>query len=134
MVCSWLAGSVRAESVAASRMERALSEVASSLNGHMSRHGSQQSWLIQAQIWLQLGMHAHTHSYTHVHLCACAHTQSWLLETYGFTHLYTPSLHYSPPPLPPIYTYSPNTGTQRRTWTQAHRDTLGHRYTHTQTH
>ena len=123
MVCSWLAGSVRAESVAASRMERALSEVASSLNGHMSRHGSQQSWLIQAQIWLQLGMHAHTHSYTHVHLCACAHTQSWLLETYGCTHLYTPSLHYSPPPFPP-YTHIHQT--------QACRDALGHR--HTETH
>ncbi|XP_076463678.1 tetratricopeptide repeat protein 7B-like [Babylonia areolata] len=48
-------GSVRAESVAASRMERALSEVASSLNSsYMPRHGSQQSWLLQAQIWLQL--------------------------------------------------------------------------------
>ncbi|XP_025105201.1 LOW QUALITY PROTEIN: tetratricopeptide repeat protein 7B-like [Pomacea canaliculata] len=48
-------GSVRAESMAASRMERALSEVASSLNSSfMPRPGSQQSWLLQAQIWLQL--------------------------------------------------------------------------------
>ncbi|KAK7104581.1 tetratricopeptide repeat protein 7B-like [Littorina saxatilis] len=48
-------GSIRAESVAASRMERALSEVASSLNSsYMPRAGSQQSWLLQAQIWLQL--------------------------------------------------------------------------------
>nr|KAG5714599.1 hypothetical protein BaRGS_007045 [Batillaria attramentaria] len=48
-------GSVRAESVAASRMERALSEVASSFNSsYMPRPGSQQSWLLQAQIWLQL--------------------------------------------------------------------------------
>ena len=49
-------GSIRAESVAASRMERALSEVASSLNSSFApRHGTQQSWLLQAQIWLQLG-------------------------------------------------------------------------------
>jgi hypothetical protein len=48
-------GSVRAESIAASRMERALSEVASSVNSFTPRPGSQQSWLLQAQIWLQLG-------------------------------------------------------------------------------
>ncbi|XP_050402565.1 tetratricopeptide repeat protein 7B [Patella vulgata] len=48
-------GSIRAESVAASRMERALSEVASSLNsGLQARPGSQQSWMLQAQIWLHL--------------------------------------------------------------------------------
>ncbi|ESO87594.1 hypothetical protein LOTGIDRAFT_127587 [Lottia gigantea] len=48
-------GSIRAESIAASRMERALSEVASSLNSTFHpRSGSQQSWMLQAQIWLHL--------------------------------------------------------------------------------
>ncbi|XP_067681303.1 tetratricopeptide repeat protein 7B-like [Haliotis asinina] len=48
-------GSIRAESVAASRVERALSEVASSMNSSFQpRPGSQQSWMLQAQIWLHL--------------------------------------------------------------------------------
>ncbi|XP_041353542.1 tetratricopeptide repeat protein 7B-like isoform X2 [Gigantopelta aegis] len=48
-------GSIRAESIAASHMERALSEVASSINSSfMPRPGSQQSWMMQAQIWSHL--------------------------------------------------------------------------------
>ncbi|KAK3093742.1 hypothetical protein FSP39_019579 [Pinctada imbricata] len=48
-------GSIRAESVAASRVEQTLSEVASSLGSHLqSKLGSQQTWLLQAQIWLHL--------------------------------------------------------------------------------
>lgn len=48
-------GSMKAESVAASRMERTLSEVASSYNSNFQpRPGSQQTLQIQAQIWLHL--------------------------------------------------------------------------------
>ncbi|XP_048735316.1 tetratricopeptide repeat protein 7B-like [Ostrea edulis] len=48
-------GSLRAESVAASRVEQTLSEVASSLGStFQSRPGSQETWLLQAQIWLHL--------------------------------------------------------------------------------
>lgn len=47
---------MKAESVAASRMERTLSEVASSYNSNFQpRPGSQQTLQIQAQIWLHLG-------------------------------------------------------------------------------
>ncbi|XP_022328664.2 tetratricopeptide repeat protein 7B-like [Crassostrea virginica] len=48
-------GSVRAESVAASRVEQTLSEVASSMGSVLHpRPGSQETWLLQAQIWLHL--------------------------------------------------------------------------------
>lgn len=48
-------GSIRAESIAASRVEHALSEVASSMNStYLPKHGSQQIWMLQAQIWLHL--------------------------------------------------------------------------------
>lgn len=48
-------GSVRAESVAASRVEQTLSEVASSAGSILhSRPGCQETWLLQAQIWLHL--------------------------------------------------------------------------------
>ncbi|XP_052106060.1 tetratricopeptide repeat protein 7B-like [Mytilus californianus] len=48
-------GSMKAESVAASRVERTLSEVASSYNSNFQpRPGSQQTLQIQAQIWLHL--------------------------------------------------------------------------------
>ncbi|CAG5114714.1 unnamed protein product, partial [Candidula unifasciata] len=48
-------GSIRAESVAASRMEKALSDLASSMNSSFQpRAGPQRSWVIQAQIWLNL--------------------------------------------------------------------------------
>ncbi|XP_033733793.1 tetratricopeptide repeat protein 7B-like [Pecten maximus] len=48
-------GSLRAESIAASRVEQTMSEVASSLNSTFQpRPGSQQTWLLQAQIWLHL--------------------------------------------------------------------------------
>ncbi|RXG69514.1 Tetratricopeptide repeat protein 7B [Armadillidium vulgare] len=44
--------SVHAESVAASRVEAALSEVASSLSSYQQKKGPQQAWLLQIQIWL----------------------------------------------------------------------------------
>lgn len=48
-------GSTKAESVAASRLEHALSEVASSINsGFQPRGENQQAWTLQAQIWLLL--------------------------------------------------------------------------------
>ncbi|GFR67492.1 tetratricopeptide repeat protein 7B [Elysia marginata] len=48
-------GSVRAESMAASRVEKALSDLASSMNSSFQpRVGPQRSWVIQAQIWLNL--------------------------------------------------------------------------------
>ncbi|XP_064601863.1 tetratricopeptide repeat protein 7B-like isoform X2 [Liolophura sinensis] len=48
-------GSIRAESLAASRVEQALSEVASTVNsGFQPRPGPQQTWYLQAQIWLHL--------------------------------------------------------------------------------
>ncbi|XP_005109408.1 tetratricopeptide repeat protein 7B isoform X2 [Aplysia californica] len=48
-------GSIRAESVAASRVEKALSDLASSMNSSFQpRAGPQRSWVIQAQIWLNL--------------------------------------------------------------------------------
>lgn len=46
------AASVHAESVAASRVEQALSEVASSLSSYQPKPGPQQAWLLQIQIWL----------------------------------------------------------------------------------
>ena len=51
-----LSGSIRAESVAASRVEKALSDLASSMNSSFQpRAGPQRSWVIQAQIWVNLG-------------------------------------------------------------------------------
>ncbi|KAJ8309190.1 hypothetical protein KUTeg_014064 [Tegillarca granosa] len=48
-------GSIRAESIAASRVEQTLSDLASSMNStFLPRPGSQQTWLLQAQIWLHL--------------------------------------------------------------------------------
>ncbi|XP_069961151.1 tetratricopeptide repeat protein 7B-like isoform X2 [Cherax quadricarinatus] len=44
--------SVHAESVAASRVEQALSEVASSLSSYQPKPGPHQAWLLQIQIWL----------------------------------------------------------------------------------
>ena len=47
------AGSVRAPStMARSRVEQALSEVASSLTSSQPRSGPQQVWTLQIQIWL----------------------------------------------------------------------------------
>ncbi len=49
-------GSVRAESIAASRVEHALSEVVSSMNSdYTPKQGPNQTWTLQAQIWLHLG-------------------------------------------------------------------------------
>ena len=46
--------SVHAASLAASRIEHALSEVASSLSSFCPRPGPQNAWLIQFKIWLLL--------------------------------------------------------------------------------
>lgn len=46
--------SLRANSIAASRVEQALSEVASSLSSFQPKPGPQQAWLLQIQIWLLL--------------------------------------------------------------------------------
>ncbi|CAH1793148.1 unnamed protein product, partial [Owenia fusiformis] len=49
-------GSVRADSIAASRVEQALSDVASSMNSsHIPKQGPQHAWALQTQIWLHLG-------------------------------------------------------------------------------
>lgn len=51
-----VSGSIRAESIAASRMEKTLSDLASSLNSSFQpRAGPERSWVILAQIWLNLG-------------------------------------------------------------------------------
>ncbi|XP_068086272.1 tetratricopeptide repeat protein 7B isoform X2 [Anabrus simplex] len=47
-------GSLHAHSLAASRVEQALSEVASSLSSFTPRPGPQRAWLLQLQIWLLL--------------------------------------------------------------------------------
>lgn len=47
-------GSLHAQSIAASRVEHALSEVASSLSSFTPRPGPQRAWLLQVQIWLLL--------------------------------------------------------------------------------
>ena len=45
-----------AESVAASRLEHALSEVASSMGSSLvPKPGPHHTWLLQAQVWLLLG-------------------------------------------------------------------------------
>jgi len=49
-----LLGSLHAHSLAASRVEQALSEVASSLSSFTPRPGPQRAWLLQLQIWLLL--------------------------------------------------------------------------------
>ncbi|KAG7205179.1 hypothetical protein KM043_018269 [Ampulex compressa] len=46
--------SLHAQSLAASRVEQALSEVASSLSSFTSKPGPQRAWLLQLQIWLLL--------------------------------------------------------------------------------
>jgi len=57
MWCVMWPGSVRADSVAASRLEQTLSEVASSLGsgGLQPRLATQPTWALHTQIWLQLG-------------------------------------------------------------------------------
>lgn len=56
IVCTrLLAGSVHATSIAASRVEQALSEVASSLQSSAPKHGPLHPWLTLAQIWLHAG-------------------------------------------------------------------------------
>lgn len=45
---------MHAQSLAASRIEQALSEVASSLSSFTPKPGPQRAWLLQLQIWLLL--------------------------------------------------------------------------------
>lgn len=47
-------GSVHAASLAASRVEHALSEAASSLSSFSPRPGPQGAWMIQLKVWLLL--------------------------------------------------------------------------------
>lgn len=47
-------GSLHAQSLAASRIEQALSEVASSLSSFTPKPGPQRAWQLQLQIWLLL--------------------------------------------------------------------------------
>lgn len=49
-----IVASLHAHSVAASRVEQALSEVASSISSLTPRPGPQRAWLLQLQIWLLL--------------------------------------------------------------------------------
>ncbi|XP_008208439.1 tetratricopeptide repeat protein 7B isoform X1 [Nasonia vitripennis] len=46
--------SIHAQSLAASRIEQALSEVASSLSSFVPKPGPQRAWLLQLQVWLLL--------------------------------------------------------------------------------
>ncbi|XP_014219287.1 tetratricopeptide repeat protein 7B [Copidosoma floridanum] len=46
--------SIHAQSLAASRVEQALSEVASSLSSFVPKPGPQRAWLLQLQVWLLL--------------------------------------------------------------------------------
>ena len=50
----FVVGSLHAQSLAASRIEQALSEVASSLSSFTPKPGPQRAWLLQLQIWLLL--------------------------------------------------------------------------------
>ncbi len=54
-------GSVHATSIAASRVEQALSEVASSLQSSAPKQGPLHPWMTLAQIWLHAGTNL-THS------------------------------------------------------------------------
>ena len=47
-------GSIRAQSTAASKVEQALSEVASSLNSFVPKPGPQEAWMLQLKVWLLL--------------------------------------------------------------------------------
>lgn len=57
------AGSVHATSIAASRVEQALSEVASSLQSSAPKHGPLHPWMTLAQIWLHAGLLPHIFSF-----------------------------------------------------------------------
>lgn len=49
-----LVGSLQAHSIAASRVEQALSEVASSLSSFSPRPGPQRAWMLLLEVWLLL--------------------------------------------------------------------------------
>lgn len=53
---------MHATSIAASRVEQALSEVASSLQSSAPKHGPMHPWMTLAQIWLHAGMHTYISS------------------------------------------------------------------------
>lgn len=54
LICVLILDSVHAASLAASRVEHALSEAASSLSSFSPRPGPQKAWMIQMKIWLLL--------------------------------------------------------------------------------
>lgn len=49
-----IADSLHTQSIAASKVERAMSEVASSLSSFIPKPGPQKAWIIQLQMWLLL--------------------------------------------------------------------------------
>lgn len=50
----YISDSIHAQSLAASKVEQALSEVASSLSSFVPKPGPQRAWLLQLQVWLLL--------------------------------------------------------------------------------
>lgn len=74
-------GSVHATSIAASRVEQALSEVASSLQSSAPKQGPLHPWMTLAQIWLHAGMH----TYIHIHEGADKGTRLVFFFKRGFT-------------------------------------------------
>lgn len=73
-------GSVHATSIAASRVEQALSEVASSLQSSAPKQGPVHPWMTLAQIWLHAGtnithssnLHPFNTSQSHIQLLHCS--------------------------------------------------------------
>lgn len=54
MLKSGIVGSLQAHSVAVSKIEQALSEVASSMSSFNPRPGPHRAWLLQMEVWLLL--------------------------------------------------------------------------------
>lgn len=75
------AGSVHATSIAASRVEQALSEVASSLQSSAPKQGPLHPWMTLAQIWLHAGTNL-THS-PNLHHFNISHAHILLLHCSG---------------------------------------------------
>ncbi|GAB6031720.1 hypothetical protein CHUAL_009466 [Chamberlinius hualienensis] len=62
--------SLRANSVAASMVEHALSEVASSMSSYHPRPGPQKAWLLQIQIWLLISrLYLKLEQFSEAHAC-----------------------------------------------------------------
>lgn len=54
LILIYLLGSLQLHNTAASRVEQALSEVASSMSSFSPRPGPQRAWMLQVEIWLLL--------------------------------------------------------------------------------